>query len=154
MDEAGTQPAENACVSQNGFIVLAKIEKPYTCGPVFRQPWFLIPLFALAGCFLTLCHCFFLDLFAKWACRRSCFLQHALLFHAPESAGKRSPLRSGGSFVPKGNNPFHRRRRDTTAWQREKGKPLLMDPLPVYLPKTLFPAHSLQKTADLQFGPV
>ena len=79
MDEAGTQPAENACVSQNGFVVLAKIEKPYTCGSVFRQPWFLIPLFALAGCFLTLCHRFSLDSFAKWACRRSCFLQHARL---------------------------------------------------------------------------
>ena len=77
MDEAGTQPAQNPCVSQNGFVVLAKIEKPYTCGSVFRQPWLLIPLFALAGCFLTLCHCFSLDLFAKWACRRSCFLQHA-----------------------------------------------------------------------------
>ena len=38
MDEAGTQPAENAGVSQNGFVVLAKIEKPYTCGSVFRQP--------------------------------------------------------------------------------------------------------------------
>ena len=77
MDEAGTQPAENPCVSQNGFVVLAKIEKLFTCGSVFRQPWFLIPLFALAGCFLTLCHCFSLDSFAKWACRRSCFLQHA-----------------------------------------------------------------------------
>ena len=79
MDEAGTQPAENAGVSQNGFVVLAKIEKPYTCGSVFRQPWFLIPLFALAGCFLKLCHRFSLDSFAKWACRRSCFLQHARL---------------------------------------------------------------------------
>ena len=79
MDEAGTQPAENARVSQNGFVVLAKIEKPYTGGSVFRQPWLLIPLFALAGCFLTLCHCFFLDLFAKRACRRSCFLRHVLL---------------------------------------------------------------------------
>ena len=36
-----------------------------------------MPLFALAGCFLTLCHRFSLDSFAKWACRRSCFLQHA-----------------------------------------------------------------------------
>ena len=83
MDEAGTQPAENACVSQNGFVVLAKIEKLSTCGSVFRQPWLLIPLFALAGCFLTLCHRFSLDLFAKWACRRSCFLQHAQVASRP-----------------------------------------------------------------------
>ena len=78
MDEAGIQPAQNASVAQTGFVVHAKIEKLFTCGSAFRQPWFLIPLFALAGCFLTLCSRFSLDLFAKWACRRSCFLQHAL----------------------------------------------------------------------------
>ena len=77
MDEAGIQPAQNASVAQTGFVVHAKIEKLFTCGSAFRQPWFLIPLFALAGCFLTLCSRFSLDLFAKWACRRSCFLQHA-----------------------------------------------------------------------------
>ena len=77
MDEAGTQPAQNASVAQTGFVVHAKIEKLFTCGSAFRQPWFLIPLFALAGCFLTLCSRFSLDLFAKWACRRNCFLQHA-----------------------------------------------------------------------------
>ena len=95
MDEAGTQPAENACVSQNGFVVLAKIEKPYTCGSVFRQPWFLIPLFALAGCFLTLCHRFSLDSFAKWACRRSCFLQHApfIIYSRNFFAGHEFPRR-------------------------------------------------------------
>lgn len=89
MDEAGIQPAQNASVAQTGFVVHAKIEKLFTCGSAFRQPWFLIPLFALAGCFLTLCSHFSLDLFAKWACRRSCFLQHALYHCRRRSRAKR-----------------------------------------------------------------
>ena len=78
MDEAGTQPAQNACVSQKGFVVLAKLKSYPHAGLFFDSPWLLISLLALAGCFLMLYHRFSLDLFAKWACRRNSFLQHAL----------------------------------------------------------------------------
>ena len=97
MDEAGTQPAQNACVSQNGFVVHAKLTSYSHAGLFFDSPWLLILFWlALAGSFLMLYHRFSLDLFAKWACRRNSFLQHAPSYGSPIEECCKTVGRSGG----------------------------------------------------------